>query len=389
MPAVPGELDDLFASSVGWTCSPRSAETADGGNCNGFNLNTIRVPTADGVPVSSWGQQLEVNWLAAPVQRGVLAGQVVVGNSHPSQSAQRANASVDFHFDNGYQFPAPPLVLVTVHNELGSDHPDVFAASVSRVTAAGFRVNIARLDVADAGWGQDVMVNWMVVPENPALLFGRQAIGPSSGARFLDIRVPVTGRAAAEAENRYVVSVESEPSKDWFDVFTATVLSTDATGFDVRVARVDNCVEAGLDHPCGWGQEATLVWMALPQEYGFADMRDIYTPGYDPSAHNAAGGTSVAGGAWAAVVIVIALIIIVGALIAVGVVGVLIFKSSVLPALQARQNAQAATLQGTEGLMAGFAEEGTLGFFDDNSSGIGGMEASETSFAVMDDGDVL
>ena len=153
-PAVPGELDDLFASSVGWTCSPHNAETDDGGNCNGFNLNTIRVPTTDGAAVTSWGQQLEVNWLAAPVQRGVQAGQVVVGNVHPSQSTQRANATVEFKFDNGYTFPAPPLVLVTVHNELGSDHPDVFAASVSSVSTTGFRVNIARLDVVDAGWGQ-------------------------------------------------------------------------------------------------------------------------------------------------------------------------------------------------------------------------------------------
>jgi hypothetical protein len=233
------------------------------------------------------------------------------------------------------------------------------------------------------------MVNWMVVPESPGLLFGRQAVGSSNGKRSVDVRVPVTDRATTEGNNRYVVSVESEPSKDWFDVFTATILSTDSTGFDVRIARVDNCVEAGLDHPCGWGQEATLVWMALPQEYGFADMRDIYSPGYDPSAHSAGGGVLAAGGAWAAIVIVIALIIILGALVAVGVVGALIFKSSVLPALQARQNSQAATLQGTEGLMAGFAEEGTLGFFDDNASGIGGMEASETSFAPMDDGDVL
>jgi len=390
-----GATGDLFATSVGWTCSPKDGETSAGGNCDSFNLNTIRVPSAaeeDG-KVASWGQQLEVNWLSAPVQKGIKAGTITVG---AATQTQRANAKLEFKFANGFKFSKPPMVLVTVHNELGTDHPDVFAASVNSVSENGFGVSIARLDEVAQGWGQDVQVNWMVIPEADTVLYGRAPIGSSDMKRYQDIFVPVNESPQYRPiNNRYVVGIEAEPSTSWFDVFTATVLNVTDHGFHCRIARVDNCVEDGMAHPCGWGQEATLVWMALPIEFGFPDMTKVYVPGYVPGANSGTGsGDVVPAAAWTIVVIIIASLVIV---IAIGVVVFFagtIIATTVLPAMRARNGGGGggASGQAEEGLMTGFAEEGTLAFFDDTPGGAGGgMEASETQFAVMDDadGDVL
>ena len=62
-------------------------------------------------------------------------------------------------------FTKSPKIVVTPR---GGAYDDVFAATLTSVTSAGFRVNIVRLG-GSFGWGQDLQLDWLaVVPPPPA-----------------------------------------------------------------------------------------------------------------------------------------------------------------------------------------------------------------------------
>jgi len=58
-------------------------------------------------------------------------------------------------------FTAIPKVIVTCRTQTGATYDDVFAATTKEISTTQFKVNVARLDIANSGWGQTLLLDWI------------------------------------------------------------------------------------------------------------------------------------------------------------------------------------------------------------------------------------
>lgn len=80
------------------------------------------------------------------------------------------NADVEtFTVSFGTTFPSPPVVALTVVQEVVNGVTDKFAVSLINVTTTGFTAKLGRVDPERPGngWGQNMKVSWLAIPNMP------------------------------------------------------------------------------------------------------------------------------------------------------------------------------------------------------------------------------
>jgi hypothetical protein len=103
----------------------------------------------------SWGQELQVNWVATtcfPSMRWHM-GDYDGDDSSKTQWVEYPG-----------KYKRIPMVFSVPQHEEGSDYPDCMCATVTNCSRDGFQVNVARVHEDTQGWGQQLRGYTIVIP---------------------------------------------------------------------------------------------------------------------------------------------------------------------------------------------------------------------------------
>jgi hypothetical protein len=102
----------------------------------------------------------------------VVDGSLQVGGGTVHNEIQSGTATIGGNPGSGVlvstitfpnSFSSTPKVLCTVRTQTGASYTDVFAVTTKQISTTQFVVNIYRLDSPGGGWGQVLLLDWVVM----------------------------------------------------------------------------------------------------------------------------------------------------------------------------------------------------------------------------------
>jgi hypothetical protein len=103
----------------------------------------------------SWGQNLQVNWVATTCFPSM---RLHLGSFDGDDDSRKE------WIEYPGKYKKVPTVFVVPQHEEGSEYPDCMCATVTNCTKEGFQLNVARVHESERGWGQNLRGYCVIIP---------------------------------------------------------------------------------------------------------------------------------------------------------------------------------------------------------------------------------
>jgi hypothetical protein len=165
---------------------------------------------------------------------------------------------------------------------LGDDiekYTDTYASTISLMpsgvpsTRDDFVAYVQRMDTqGGSGWSQDLKLQYMVKPSSWTSA-GVLSVPSQFTADFASTAVKYDTTRRGATVNHVVLTVHSEDTKKYNDMFIASITAPNDDGFMVNVLRVDTFNHS--QYGPGWGQDLKVNWLEPPNEASVVQGRTL------------------------------------------------------------------------------------------------------------------